>query len=205
MADELVEIADGSGDDSEKFTNRDRLRIDTRKWLLSKALPKVFGDRFIQEHVGPNGGPINCACRPSVAVRTKISPIFPSVWTVSQKQRGARKWPCHRSRPHALGSIAVRRHEWLETELLGGLVCEYLGQRHQREQHDRHQRHPRQYGRRRHAQYRPHAALPAARETADWLDFVPKLTINGTRREALIPKGFRVPVFCPEFGRRTWP
>ena len=31
---------------------RARLRVDTRKWLLSKALPKVFGDRNIAEHSG---------------------------------------------------------------------------------------------------------------------------------------------------------
>jgi hypothetical protein len=42
MADELLEIADeGSGD-----AQRDRLSVETRKWLLSKALPKVYGDRL---------------------------------------------------------------------------------------------------------------------------------------------------------------
>jgi len=25
---------------------RDRLRVDTRKWLLSKALPKIYGDKL---------------------------------------------------------------------------------------------------------------------------------------------------------------
>ena len=41
MADELIEIADGGSDDWQ----RDRLRVDARKWLLAKALPKRFGDR----------------------------------------------------------------------------------------------------------------------------------------------------------------
>lgn len=42
MADEIVAIADNlSGDPA-----RDRLRLDTRKWLLSKALPKVYGDKL---------------------------------------------------------------------------------------------------------------------------------------------------------------
>src|SRR5690349_22642898 len=41
MADELIEIADNS----EGSDNRDRLRVETRKWLLSKALPKIYGDR----------------------------------------------------------------------------------------------------------------------------------------------------------------
>lgn len=42
MADELLEIADGGSGDAQ----RDRLSVETRKWLLSKALPKVYGDRL---------------------------------------------------------------------------------------------------------------------------------------------------------------
>lgn len=71
MADELVEIADdGTNDYVEKerengtkhvvfdaeHVQRSKLRVDTRKWLLSKALPKVYGDKL--EHTGPDGGPI---------------------------------------------------------------------------------------------------------------------------------------------------
>src|SRR5262249_27396307 len=53
-ADGLVHWSEhGTGD-----VNRDRLYVDTMKWLLSKALPKIYGDRFVQEIVGPNGGPI---------------------------------------------------------------------------------------------------------------------------------------------------
>ena len=35
-----------------------RLRSDSRKWLLSKALPKVYGDRIAAEITGKDGGPI---------------------------------------------------------------------------------------------------------------------------------------------------
>ena len=38
-----------------------RLQIDTRKWMLSKMLPKVYGDRVTQEHTGAGGGPIALA------------------------------------------------------------------------------------------------------------------------------------------------
>jgi hypothetical protein len=48
MADELLEIADANNVD----TNRDRLRVDTRKWIMAKMLPKVFGDRTSVEHGG---------------------------------------------------------------------------------------------------------------------------------------------------------
>ena len=54
-ADELLEIADDSSADwidtgngnrvfDSVHVNRARLMIDTRKWLLSKMLPKIYGD-----------------------------------------------------------------------------------------------------------------------------------------------------------------
>lgn len=72
MADETLEIADdGSNDWMERkeedkgsfvlngeHVQRSRLRVDTRKWLLSKALPKVFGDKVSHEHGGTDGGAI---------------------------------------------------------------------------------------------------------------------------------------------------
>ena len=46
MADDIIEISDTPvlterGD----ATDRSRLRVESRKWLLSKALPKVYGDK----------------------------------------------------------------------------------------------------------------------------------------------------------------
>lgn len=69
MADEVVDISDDSGldvdvDDEGRViirgdvVQRARLRVDTRKWLLAKALPKIYGDRVAHEVSGPNGGPI---------------------------------------------------------------------------------------------------------------------------------------------------
>lgn len=56
LADELVEIADDSTNDTfvddngnqrtnQEVVARSRLRVDTRKWMLSKMLPKVFGEK----------------------------------------------------------------------------------------------------------------------------------------------------------------
>jgi len=42
MADELLDIADDAGLDA----NDKRIRVDTRKWQLSKALPKIDGDKL---------------------------------------------------------------------------------------------------------------------------------------------------------------
>lgn len=37
---------------------RNRLRIDTRKWVASKLKPKKYGDKVAHELTGENGGPI---------------------------------------------------------------------------------------------------------------------------------------------------
>ncbi|MGJ5022343.1 terminase small subunit protein [Bradyrhizobium oligotrophicum] len=69
MADELLDIADDNSRDTavdeggHETTNHDviarsRLRVDTRKWLLSKALPKVYGDKVTQEVTGADGAPL---------------------------------------------------------------------------------------------------------------------------------------------------
>ncbi len=56
LADELLEISDdGAGDyeDTERgpvakpeVVARARLRVDTRKWMLAKMLPKVYGEKL---------------------------------------------------------------------------------------------------------------------------------------------------------------
>lgn len=68
MADQTIEIADdGRNDitetDGRVITNQDviarsRLRVETRKWMLAKMLPKVYGDKSEVALTGPNGGPI---------------------------------------------------------------------------------------------------------------------------------------------------
>jgi len=55
-AEEIVGIADGV--DGEPDTQRDRLRVDTRKWLLSKLMPQKYGEKSQIEHTGKDGGPI---------------------------------------------------------------------------------------------------------------------------------------------------
>lgn len=70
LADELMEISDDGTNDWVERQNKDgstytaldaehvqrsRLRVETRKWLLSKALPKIYGDRLDLNH---GGGPL---------------------------------------------------------------------------------------------------------------------------------------------------
>lgn len=35
-----------------------KLQIDSRKWILSKLLPKKYGDRLDLNHAGKDGGPL---------------------------------------------------------------------------------------------------------------------------------------------------
>jgi hypothetical protein len=60
MAEEIVEISDEGKRDTyiDAYGNertdydviaRSKLRVDTRKWLLAKMLPKVYGDRIAQD------------------------------------------------------------------------------------------------------------------------------------------------------------
>lgn len=60
MADEILEIADdGSNDlmtivkgdtvyeqENKEVTNRSKLRVDSRRWLMSKLMPEKFGDKL---------------------------------------------------------------------------------------------------------------------------------------------------------------
>lgn len=79
-ADEMLEIADdgrndfvkreiGEGVEVDVFNSehvqRSKLRLETRKWLLSKLLPKKYGDKLTQEITGRDGGPIASMVMPS--------------------------------------------------------------------------------------------------------------------------------------------
>jgi hypothetical protein len=65
LADEIIEISDDSSRDiveteegpvtNAEVVARSRLRVDTRKWMLSKMLPKVYGDKLALEHSGSIG------------------------------------------------------------------------------------------------------------------------------------------------------
>lgn len=68
MADDVLEIADDGRNDwmerrgeedagwvaNGEHIQRSRLRVDSRKWMLSKVLPKIYGDKL--EVSGPGAG-----------------------------------------------------------------------------------------------------------------------------------------------------
>lgn len=66
LIDEIVDISDDKTKDdafgengeiiaNNEFISRSRVRIDTRKWLASKLIPRLYGDKITQEHTGKDG------------------------------------------------------------------------------------------------------------------------------------------------------
>jgi hypothetical protein len=64
MADEAIEIADETapvdalGHIDTGYVRQQRVRIDTRKWLLSKALPRKYGDKVEATVIGDPNAPL---------------------------------------------------------------------------------------------------------------------------------------------------
>ena len=58
LADEILEDASPKSEDSAVLVARDRLLVDTKKWMLSKMLPKIYGDKVQAEVTGAEGGPL---------------------------------------------------------------------------------------------------------------------------------------------------
>lgn len=54
---------------------RDRLRTDSRKWLLSKLRPSEYGDRSAVELTGANGAPLMAALNISIARPSNDLPL----------------------------------------------------------------------------------------------------------------------------------
>jgi len=72
IADEILEIADDGSKDIRvtpegretvdyEIVQRSKLKVDSRKWLLSKLLPKVYGDKIetTSTTLGADGKPVD--------------------------------------------------------------------------------------------------------------------------------------------------
>jgi len=44
--DDIIKLSDGREVENKSVIARDRLRVDTRKWILSKMNPKKYGDKL---------------------------------------------------------------------------------------------------------------------------------------------------------------
>ena len=81
MAQEIIDIADDGRNDTytdedgnehtnQDVINRSRLRVDTRKWLMSKLAPKKYGDKIT--HQGDSENPVVHEVRGMKAVRDAL-------------------------------------------------------------------------------------------------------------------------------------
>ena len=53
----MIGIADSCIPDAAEVAKA-KLRIDARKWYVTKVAPRKYGDKITNELVGQNGGPI---------------------------------------------------------------------------------------------------------------------------------------------------
>jgi hypothetical protein len=89
-AEEINEISDDGSNDwmdrelanghiervlDHEHVSRSKLRVDTRKWLLSKLAPRVYGDRGSLELTGKDGAPL-IPPTDEVAVARRIAFLF---------------------------------------------------------------------------------------------------------------------------------
>jgi len=123
MADELVELADADcigpdGRPDNALVQQHRLQVDTWKWLLSKMLPKRFGDRVTTEIAGSAAAPLITRMRGNADGPPRPSAAFQPAFA-SPFRRGARL-PARRHDElaprqlrHRPGSAASSMTQWL--------------------------------------------------------------------------------------------
>ena len=80
---------DGYVDNGE--IQRLRLLSENRKWLLSKMLPKQFGDKVTQEITGEDGG--------ALITRIELVPVAPRVRAIEDSQRQIEHEPAAKPKP----------------------------------------------------------------------------------------------------------
>ncbi len=93
LADELLDIADDGTNDWVERKNaegeityqvngeaiqRSRLRVDTRKWILSKLVPKKYGNKVTAEITGADGGPVQTEVMSSLEIARRVAFLLAS-------------------------------------------------------------------------------------------------------------------------------
>lgn len=72
MADECIAIAEEDCHGDMAAVQRNRLRVDTRKWLTSKIAPKLYGERIMTDHTH-KVGVVLLPALPNAALENAIS------------------------------------------------------------------------------------------------------------------------------------
>mgnify|MGYP001626458783 CR=1 FL=1 len=58
LADEIIDIADGSAGENMAGVQSANLRVDARKWVAAKLKPRKYSERHFQEVTGKDGAPV---------------------------------------------------------------------------------------------------------------------------------------------------
>ena len=80
LVDETLDIGDepppstAQGATDSGYVAWNKVRIETRRWLAERMMPKKYGVRTASELSGPNGGPLQT----QVLVSTGVPPAMPS-------------------------------------------------------------------------------------------------------------------------------
>jgi hypothetical protein len=80
LVDEVLEIADGVANSNLAAINGAKLKIDTRKWIASKLVPRLYGDKIHSEITGLNNQPIE------VNVNDAKSRLFEKLVKIASEQ-----------------------------------------------------------------------------------------------------------------------
>ncbi len=94
LAEEMIEIADDSANDTiytdkgpienREWTNRSRLRVDTRKWIASKLKPKKYADRIDHTNAGEKFEAAQVITLPTEALK-QLEQIITNAATANNK------------------------------------------------------------------------------------------------------------------------
>lgn len=69
---DTFEDEDGNGHTDSDVIQRSKLRVDTRKWLASKLMPKKYGDAVAIAHSGQIDGELTVKREPIEALRARV-------------------------------------------------------------------------------------------------------------------------------------
>jgi hypothetical protein len=133
MADDMLVIADDSTKDYVERQNKDgstytavdhdhiaraRLRVDTRKWLLAKALPKLFGDKVIGVSEAPGNVPEQLREVPRDPVKDHLEGLSKRFANgLKLIERGATAKPNGSTRPVSDAALNAASAEWYRKTL----------------------------------------------------------------------------------------
>ena len=117
LADEIIEIADEKAETSEAV-QRNRLRVDARKWAASKLKPRRYGDRVA--HTGPDDGSVKHQLPFILSIRMAATPTR----TENKRASSSVSGDTVRPRQSRLGSNSGRVREPVGYLHISPSVCD---------------------------------------------------------------------------------